>query len=179
MKGYSFTLTIPPNKLVYYSGKRRRFGKLTLKQQWGFLCNLMIKCIWISHFKFIDYVFEKHTDERLHIHGYAIPHSMFKDYGVVERMVDNFYTLNQIVGIKPSVYQRLSKIERTFKCEDYWYDYMNKNQDNIIFKSHYTNALEEQKALDNGVVIETQPKEEFDNNTYRFDGIPHKFLIEI
>lgn len=176
MKGYSFTLTIPANKLVYYSGKRRRYGKLTLKQQWGFLCGLMMKCVWISHYTFIDYVFEKHQDERLHIHGYAIPSKIFENLGVVEKMIDDFYTLNQIVGIKQSVYMRLSDIQQTFKSEDFWYDYMNKNQDNIIFKNHYTSNLEETKKLDDGVVIETQP---IDNNIYRFEGIPHKFLLEI
>lgn len=180
-EGYSFTLTIPPEKRVYYCGKRRKYGSLSNKQQWHFLCELMMKCIWQSHFSFIDYVFEQHNDGRLHIHGYGIPHKMYENFGVVERLVDNFYTLNQIVGIKRSVYVRLSKVEQTLVDKSYWLDYINKHQHEIIFRSHYEEELAHKKSLDNGVVIETRsispPPEYYDK--YRFTGEINKFFVEI
>lgn len=181
-QGYSFTLTIPYEKRVYYSGKRRKYGSLTQKQQWYFLCDLMTKSTWITHFDFIDYVFEEHGDGRLHIHGYAIVNHLYQDIGAMERLVDNFYTVNSIVNIKMSVYLSLSNIQRTYKDKQYWFDYMEKNQDNIIFKSHYQTEKDDNEKLDKGVVrIHTRavspPPEYYD--TYRFTGETNKFFVEI
>lgn len=180
-QGFSFTFTIPIEKLVYYAGRRRKFGSMSNKQQHVFMCDLMTKVTWIEHYSFIDYVFEKHQNGSLHIHGYAIVKEEYSHLNPVLILRASFYEHNQIVGIKPSVYERLSNIQQTYANSQYWFDYMNKNQDEIIYKSHYNQAIEDRKNLDNGVKIEhrtpSPPPEYYDK--YRFTGGKNNFTVEI
>lgn len=180
-QGFSFTFTIPIEKMVYYAGRRRKYGSLTNKQQHKFLCDLMTKIIWSEHYSMIDYVFERHQNESLHIHGYAIIKEEYANLMPVYILRASFYEHNQIVGIKSSVYERLSDIQQTYANRQIWFDYMAKNQKDIIFKSHYAQAVEDKKNIDGGVVIETRstspPPEYYD--TYRFTGERNKFFVEI
>lgn len=135
---FSFTLTIPASKKVYYSGKRRRYASMNHKAQYTFLNALMLKIIFSAHFDMIDWVFEEHEDGRLHIHGYAIVCEEFKHLAPVEFLVNLFYTHNSIVGITSTeVIKRLSNIQKTQVDIKYWLEYMEKNQDKIKFYSPY------------------------------------------
>lgn len=148
--GYSFTLTIPPQKTIYYSGKRRKYGSLSQRQQWFFLNAHLQKIIRYEALHNIDWVFEEHEDQRLHIHGYIIP----KDDKIysVECFIYDFYTYNQVIGISISSYKKLSCYEKTTYARHYWDAYCQKHQDKIIFKSAYTHEIEHRAHLDNGVI---------------------------
>lgn len=179
--GFSFTFTIPMEKLVYYAGRRRKYGSLSNKQQHTFLCDLMTKCIWVEHYSYIDYVFEYHANNTLHLHGYAIVKEDYINFNPVYLLRASFYEHNQIVGIKPSVYERLSDIQQTKANKQYWFDYINKHQDEIVFKSHFTQEQEHKKQLDNGVKIERreEPPSEDYYDKYRFTGGRNNFILEI
>lgn len=133
---FSFTLTIPPSKKVYYGGKRRAYGSMNQKAQYTFLNNLLLKVIHSSHFEEIDWVFEEHEDRRLHIHGYAIVKPEYVPLSPVSFLVSSFYMTNQIIGITSNeVIKRLSNIQETEKNINFWLRYMEKNQHKIKFYS--------------------------------------------
>jgi len=183
-KIFSFTFTIPANKKVYYAGKRRRYGSMLQKCQHKLINDLFVKIIWHNHFEFIDYVFEAHEDGRLHVHGIAIVADDFINILPIYSLRDFFYQHNSIIGIAPSVYDRLSRIEETRTDINCWLRYIEKHQNDIIYKSNYRAEQEDAAKLDNGVrpvLIEfrpiSPPPEYYD--TYRFTGENKKFFVEI
>lgn len=171
---YSFTFTIPPFKKVYYNGKRRAYGSLSPKQQYTLLESVMMKVINPLKFAEIDWVYEKHEDGRLHIHGYAHLEPGPENLGAVHILRDDFYTVNQIIGMKLSSYLKVSDIQETYHDITFWHHYIQKNQDEIVFKNGYTQQKELTENLDNGLCVVKNI--EFDNNVYRFKS---KNIIEI
>lgn len=140
---YSFTFTIPVKKKVYYDGRRRIYSQMSNSSQAVFINQLMTKIIWTEHFKYIDYVFEKHEPSeydklgRLHIHGYAIVKKQYDNLQPVHLLADSFYTHNKIIGLANSVYPRLMNIQQTREDISWWLDYMNKHQHKISFQNSY------------------------------------------
>lgn len=185
MNSYAFTFTIPSTKRVYYSGRKRTYGTLLQSQQHKLICDLMTKIIWWDHFEFLDYVFEEHADKRLHIHGYAIVKQNFMDIKPVHLLRDAFYTHGQIIKIAMSNYLRLSDIQQIYTDLSFWLNYINKHQNEILYKSHVAQEQEDIKALDIPAeikrratcLIDTRPDDYYD--TYRFTGKVNKFLVEI
>ncbi len=144
---YSFTLTIPIDKKVYYCGKRRRYGSMMQSQQHKFLCELIKKVINPEHFKYFNYIFEEHENDiiteknknkRLHIHGFMIVNKEFNKILPVNKFVQLFYEQEQIIGLEQNVYDKLSNIQKTYDNINYWINYINKNQNTIIYKSDYS-----------------------------------------
>ncbi len=141
-KSYSFTLTLYPQKMVYYSGRRRSYGSMNTQAQSKFLNDHMVKIIWHDHFLFIDWVFEEHEPSSLlkglHIHGLAIVKPEYEHLQPVSSLVYAFYSQNQVIGITSlNVIKTLSNIQQTTKDIKYWERYMLKNQDKIKFYSPY------------------------------------------
>lgn len=147
---YSFTFTIPAFKKVYWNGKRRAYGSLSPSQQFHFLEDIMTKIINPLYYKFIDWIYEKHEDGRLHIHGFVKCDEEHDDKIFLLR--DTFYSYNEKINIKMSSYLKISDIQRTYADINYWLEYMNKNQNDIIFKNGYTQQQELISALDAGIV---------------------------
>lgn len=186
---YSFTLTIPPLKKVYYAGRKREFGKMLPKQQHTFLEEIICRVIRPNKFRFIDYVYEFHDKnswEHLHIHGLCKTDNINN----VREFVHDFYSYNNKIGIKPSQYIKLSNIQKTLLDISFWNTYISKAQDKIIFKSSYTQQLEEISKLDSKPLIlieERLPSYDSedlgDYNTsdksYPFKGKNQKFIVEI
>lgn len=144
---YSFTLTIPGTKKVYYCGKRRRYGTLNQSQQHKFLCELIKKVIKSEHFKYFNYIFEEHENDiiteknknkRLHVHGFMVVNKEFNKILPVEKFVQSFYEQEKIIGLEQNVYDKLSNIQKTYDNINYWINYINKNQNTIIYKSDYS-----------------------------------------
>lgn len=186
MNSYSFTFTIPPEKKVYYAGRKRTFKTLSQQQQYTLFCDLMTKVIWWDNFSYLDYVFEEHEDKRLHLHGYAIVKPECLNKTPVQSLRHEFYSHAQIIGMAMSNYIMCSDIQQTYCDLSFWLNYIDKHQDKIKFKSKYTQGVEDKKSLDNGVLaakssavcqIETRPDNYYD--TYRFKGQINKFLVEI
>lgn len=182
-KSFSFTFTIPPFKKVYWNTKRRQYANLSMSQQYHFLEDIMMKIIHPLRYNHIDWVYEQHEDKRLHIHGYCILEEPY--FEEVYLLRDSFYSLNQKIGIKMSSYLKLSDIQETRADLNYWIEYINKHQDNIMFKNGYTQQKELTQSLDCGVVssIYSNVKlpnwcDEPDNDKYRFKG-KNKFIVEI
>ena len=111
-KSFSFTFTIPAFKKVYYDKKRRPYGSLSPKQQYVLLENIMCNIINPLHFEFIDWVYEKHEDGRLHIHGYVITTPENDDKIFILR--DSFYSYNQKINLKMSSYLKISDIQKLY-----------------------------------------------------------------
>lgn len=170
---FSFTYTIPAFKKVYYDGKRRAYGNLSPKQQYVLLEDIMMKIINPLNYLFIDWVYEKHEDGRLHIHGYVILTKEYEDE--VYKMRDSFYSYNQKINIKMSSYLKISDIQKTYLDITFWNNYIQKHQDEIIFKNGYTQQQELTQSLDYGVKLDTCDYT-IDNNKYRFKG---KLIVEI
>lgn len=182
---FSFTFCIPPPKKVYYAGRRRAYGSMNQQAQYKFLCDLMTKSIYMSHFEEIDYVFEAHQDGRLHIHGYVKVEEAYMNIQPVYLLRDNFYSINNIVNIAPKVYMGISNIQQTYFYIGFWEQYIEKHQQDIIYKSPYRIEKENAAELDvsnNVVRIEhrpiTPPPEYYD--TYRFKGKENNnnFIVE-
>lgn len=174
---YSFTLTIDGKKLVYYSGKRRRYGNMRQDHQAIFLNSLIIKVLRVLYVESYEWVFEEHADKRLHVHG-IMTFIDSKQYNI-ESFISDFYTHNQIVGYKFSTYSKLSKYERTIVDTKFWLDYMRKHQKNLILRQ-YTQDIEFSRAVDDGVIRECKFREEYPDDywkTYRFGQ--NLFKIEI
>lgn len=166
---YSFTFTIPSFKKVYFNTKRRAYGSLSQKQQFVLFEDIMMKIINPLKYQFIDWVYEKHDDGRLHLHGYAILQK--EDEGEVFILRDAFYTYNQKIGIRMTSYLKISDIQETYINISFWKDYINKHQDEIVFKNGYTQQKELTENLDNGIVKNIDTYEyQYDNNKYRFKG---------
>lgn len=175
LKSFSFTFTIPSFKKVYWRSKRKSYFTLSPNQQYHFLEDLMMKIINPVNFCYIDWVYEKHEDGRLHIHGYVITTPSNDDKVYLLR--DSFYSYNKKVNIKMSSYLKISDIQQTYLSIDHWLSYIQKHQNDIAFKNGYINEKDLTKALDNGVVnIQTIPEDYYD--TYRF-GQTRKFTVEI
>lgn len=145
---YSFTFTIPANKKVYYASRKRKYGSLTQKQQHKMLCDLMTKIIWWEHFDFLDYVFEEHQDKRLHIHGFAVVKHQYINIHPVYLLRDAFYSHGQIIKIAQSRYLQLSDIQLTKVHLNFWIKYINKHQDEILFRSHFSQSQIDSENLD-------------------------------
>lgn len=139
---FAITLTIPSFKNVYYSGQRRKYGNMKQLQQYSFLEDIIINNI--SKFEWIDWVYEEHDDRRLHCHLYALN----TNEEIVKDFIHNFYNWNSKVGIRYSSYSKLSCYEKTKADIKYWVEYMNKNQDKIIYKSKYRQELIDIDNLD-------------------------------
>ena len=133
----------------------------------------MMKIINPLNYLFIDWVYEKHDDGRLHIHGYVILTKEYEDEVYVMR--DSFYSYNQKINIKMSSYLKISDIQKTYLDISFWNNYIQKHQDEIIFKNGYTQQQELTQSLDYGVKIDTCDYT-IDNNKYRFKG---KLIVEI
>lgn len=150
---YSFTFTIPPKKKVYYSGRRRVFSSMNLQAQCNFFNNLLMRVFPSSRCIDYDWVFELHTQGimagNLHIHGYVITNNDEMEAPVRE-LQRLFYTHNQIIGL--TSYMNLSTIEKCHTDRNYWLEYINKNQQNFLFKSPQRQQKETQRALDAGIV---------------------------
>lgn len=201
---YSFTLTIPPKKKVYYAGKRRAYGTMNHQAQSKFLNDHLIKVIWSQHFDFIDWVFEEHEPtsllKGLHIHGLVIVNPEFLNLCPVNKLVYDFYNERQVIGIKSlKVINTLSNVQKTIHDITYWEQYMMKNQDKIKFYSPYRSQELIVKQLENGIVniqynyscLDTHPKEWYDyiqndlgnspkiNKDYLFEKKKNKFIVEL
>lgn len=186
---YSFTLTVPPLKKVYYAGRKRTFSQMLPKQQYIFFEEIICRVIRPNKFRFIDYVYEFHDKndwKHLHIHGLCKTNHINN----VLEFVHDFYTYNSKIGIKHSQYVKLSNIQKTKLDISFWQTYISKAQDKIIYKSSYTTQLEETAKLDgkHAVFIETKDNY-FDlssldsddynsfSKTYDFKG--RNFIVEL
>jgi len=166
---YSFTFTIPAFKKVYYNAKRRVYSSLSPKQQFVLFEEIMMKIINPLNYEFIDWVYEKHEDGRLHLHGFCLVQKEHSEE--VFKLRDAFYTYNQKIGIKMSSYLKISDIQETRIHIKYWNDYIMKHQDDIVFKNGYTQQKDLTEALDQGIVKSIDTYEyQYDNNKYRFKG---------
>ncbi len=178
---YSFTFTIPGVKKVYYSGRKRAFGSMNLKAQHTFLNDLMTKIIWNDSFKFIDWVYEKHEDERLHIHGFVCVDEFLAE-APIRKLQRDFYQHKNIVNMAETSYMRLSHVEKTYKDVKYWKKYIDKHQDEIIYHSPTYVQFMLFQNLDKGVIIERPPLIDTSADdyydTYRF-GTQNKFTVEM
>lgn len=148
MDFFSFTFTIPAFKKVYYDGKKRKFGSLSSNRQFHFLEQLMVK-ICISQFEFVDWVYEKHDDGRLHIHGYVALKKYDMDQIYLFR--HNFYTHNNIIGMSIKSYLKVSDIQRTYKDISYWKLYCIKHQNEIVYKNKYSQSKIDCSYLDRDI----------------------------
>lgn len=152
---YSFTLTVPARKKVYYDKRRRVFCQMSLSQQCNFLNNLLLKVIWQEHFNFIDWTFERHEatpDDklgRLHIHGFAIVKKSYEYLAPLHLLCNSFYTHNKIIGLSPNVYPRLCDIQQTTDSPEYWYEYIHKHNQDMPYKSPYNSQKFLINSMDN------------------------------
>lgn len=173
---FSFTLTVPPTKQVYYSGRRRKFGSLSQHHQYTFLKNHICKVLYASHYDEFDFVFEEHKNLCLHVHGFAVVNPEYMHYAVMERFIDDFYQQGQVIGIKPRVYKQISDYQQCLTNPKYWEDYISKHQDNIKFFSPLRQQEKELKDLEHGIckiqprppTPPTPPEGYYDE--YRFKG---------
>lgn len=150
MPQFSFTLTIPTFKKIYYQGNSIAYGKLPQAHQYNFLENHLVRLIRPNNFDFIDWIYEEHNDidNRLHIHGYAkgceIEH-------VIE-LIHDFYTHGRTIGMSMSSYKKCSNLQQsTYDTLDPWLTYIDKQQDKIIYRSRYRQELIDIGNLDNGL----------------------------
>lgn len=160
---FSFTITIPGQKQVNYWGKRIKYAYLTNKQQYLLIEHLMTK-IFDDDDK-VDWVFERHEDGRLHLHGYIM--DSFFEY-IFDR-INTFYKDYRInIGTRKMLL--ICDIQKTHCNIKYWEDYIEKHQHEIIYKSRFRQQQEDIKALEDGAPIQTQttPK------VFRYDdnGLP-------
>lgn len=195
-KSFSFTLTIYPEKKVYYAGKRRAYGSMNTQAQHKFLNDLLIKVIWHDHFEYIDWVFEEHTQEQklkgLHVHGFTIEKPEYVNHSPTILMVNNFYSHSAIAIDSINKIRQLSNIQETRINLNFWLTYIEKNQDKIKFYSPVREQDRQIKNMDAGVVFiqynnkVQHPQEWYDdiNNGKEpledFDKKPkNKFIVEI
>lgn len=137
---FSFTLTIPSFKNIYFKGRRIQYGRLTQEAQYDFLEDHLQN---INTFSNIKWVYEEHNDDpkhRLHIHGYIENeyHESVKDF------VDRFYSHHK-VSMSVKSYLKMSNIQQTLVNIDYFKEYMKKHQDEIRF---YMRVIEDDKRCD-------------------------------
>lgn len=159
MLNYSFTFTIPAFKKVYWNAKRRPYGSLSPNQQYHFLEDIMMKIINPLNYIFIDWVYEKHDDGRLHIHGYV---NLDEEHNAeIYKLRDAFYSYNDKINIKISSYLKLSDIQETKTNINFWIAYMDKHQNDIVFKNGYAQQQDLIQNLDAGIV------KIIDNKRYR------------
>lgn len=183
---YSFTFTIPPQKKVYYGGKRRIYSSMNHKAQSNFLNDLIIKTLPSSKFLFYEWVFEEHKEEQmkgnLHIHGFCST-SIEDAEAPIREFQRLFYTHNQIIGLK--LYHKLSDIQKTLTNISHWKSYMAKHQDEMLYKMPLLQQNEDINHLDNGIIkVEHNPNtpiSEYPDDywkTYRFKG-HNKFMVDL
>lgn len=195
-KSYSFTLTIFPEKKVYYAGKKRAYGSLSQQSQAKLINNVLVKSIFHEHFEFVDWIFEEHIDGRLHVHGFTIVKPEYVNQNPTNLLVYNFYTYNQIIQVKSiEKIQQLSNVQETKVNLCFWEQYIEKQQDKIKFLSPYREEQKNIKDLNKGIVIIQQnnpkrPNDWYDdilnesdtpkdnNPTYKF-GMKNKFIVEL
>lgn len=137
---FSFTLTIPSFKNIYYNGRRIQYGKLTQDKQYDFLEDHLQN---INTFSNIRWVYEEHKEDprkRLHVHGYIENeyHECVKDF------VDRFYSHHK-VSMSVSSYLKMSDIQKTLVNIDYFKNYMEKHQHEI---KYYMKVIEDEKRCD-------------------------------
>lgn len=190
MPQFSFTLTIPSFKKVYYDGCSIAYGLLPQKKQHLFLENLLLKVMRPLKYDFIDYVFEEHEDGRLHIHGYCT-NCQHED---VVLLVHDFYTYNRIIGMSIKSYKKVSNIQQSsYDNISPWLYYIEKHQDKILYRSRYRQEKIDSCQLDGRPIVfiekndracNTSEFEDYNtfNNSYDFKGKDtknNKFTIEI
>lgn len=150
MPQFSFTLTIPTFKKVYYQSNRIAYGKLPQSHQYNFLESHLTKLIRPLNFKFIDWIYEEHNeiDNRLHIHGYATG----CDIQHVEELVYDFYNHSRVIGMSISSYKKISDIQESqYDTLNPWLNYIDKHQSEIIYRSKYRQELIDNNNLDFGL----------------------------
>lgn len=151
---YSFTLTIPHHKQVNYYKKRIKYGYLTNHQQYV-LCEDVFKKLFCGENK-CDWVYERHEDGRLHIHGYI--EESYYEYVLHE--IHRFYS-DYRINIKPKSYEKIMDIQETILEINYWNMYMDKHQHEIIYKSRNFHEKDHIEALESGAPTQTQTKPQF------------------
>lgn len=182
---WSFTFTLPPFKQIYYDGARHKYGSLPQAQQYYFLENHIIKIIRPLDFDFIDWVYEAHEDGRLHIHGYCLGAT----FSAINRLRNDFYTFNRVIGMSVKSYTKMSDIQSTWSDIGYWKTYIEKNQDNILFRSRYRQQLIDSANLDGKPVVfieknqyvyhsDSDGEPNVFSKTYDFKGKKNKFVVE-
>lgn len=152
---FSFTLTVPRMKKVWYEGKFHNYALLSLRDQHNFLENRLQKIVY-SDWNII-YVYEQHeitekdNSGRLHIHG------MIYDtyFDLVQQFILKFYEFP--INCAPKTALKISNVQKTYKDVKYFLNYMNKNQDKICF---YMGAYQQQKDCDALDGLTTTFKEE-------------------
>lgn len=143
---YSFTFTIPAFKNVYHSKKRCKYGQLTNKQQFTLIERVMYKNV--SSSSDVRWIYEKHDDERLHLHGYW--KNTYREE--VEDLRNKFYQ-DYSININSYVkYEKISDIQETKTVINYWEKYMEKNQDKIIYKCGFIHQKEITDDLNKGII---------------------------
>lgn len=173
MNYYSFTITIPSFKKVYYDGKSQPYGKLTQRQQYNLLEDVFLKHLHPLNFEYIDWVYEEHEDKRLHIHGFTKVNEDKIKNSPTNLLLDDFYS-DYRINIKLRSYIKISKIEKTVYDIKFWNTYIQKNQDTIKFRNRYEEEQKLFQNLENGVItpppklIDTSVDNYYD--TYRFRG---------
>lgn len=164
VKNYAITLTIPSKKQVYYNRKRIMYGKLTQREQYCLLEDLISKIYHTRYY--IKWVYEEHADKRLHIHAHfrGTPQDCHS-------FICDFYTYNTIINIQSIKNIKCnSDIQEIYDVKG-WENYLNKAQDKIIFKSNVMVDEELIEQLDKGIVkIETKPE--------RSDSPPMEYYME-
>lgn len=177
-KSFSFTFTIPPFKKVYWKSKRRKYGSLSNNQQYFFLEDIMIKIINPLNFYYIDWIYEKHEDGRLHIHGFVILDD--EKENEIYKLRDTFYSYNERINIKICSYLKLSDIQETRVDINYWLEYINKHQNEIIYKNGYRQMNEDINNLEYGIVKikgrYKRPEGYYD--TYRFGRLDDTYISD-
>lgn len=187
---FSFTLTIPPLKKVYFNKRNRTFKDLIPSHQHKFMEDLLVKVIKPLNFSFIDWIYEFHEEGamkgNLHIHGYC----QCQNISNVEELVKDFYTFNRIIGLSMKSYNKVSNIQQTLVSKKYWLEYIEKNQDKIIFRSRYRQQIMDTCNLDGKPCVFIEQNDTASNHSdlgdyntfqrsYDFVGKNNKFTIDI
>jgi len=134
-KNYSFTFTVPSFKKVFYKGKYHAYGSLPQCHQYALLENVLQDS---SNFNCIKWVYEEHADKRLHIHGFI--NIAFEEQ--VDLFRDFFYR-DYRIKISRKSYLKISDVQETYKDIQFFIDYMNKYQGEIV----YFQSIDEHKKL--------------------------------
>lgn len=145
---FSFTITIPAFKNVIHNGRKIQYGQLSQISQYNLLEDVM-KSIGKSSIDIL-YVYEEHSDKRLHIHG-----MVFNDiFECVQDFILDFYR-DYRIGIKS--HKKIFGDERNGRIADiqatrinklYFIRYMEKHQDTIKFFARKEQEEKEGDQLD-------------------------------
>lgn len=141
---FSFTLTIPAHKMVTYYAKRIKYCYLTNKQQYILLEDVLAKLFF--HDDEVNWVYERHSDGRLHIHGFV--KNTYYDY--LYQNIKKFYS-DYRINIGPRTFNKIMDIQETYNDLNYWHNYIQKHQHEIVYKSRFLDEQANIQAIENGV----------------------------